>query len=455
MALTSSLATSTAVDQCAGVKLLVEVPFTVADVPLILRTHKLWSRYMPCANPTSAATTGLLFLFNKRCAESSACSQVEKLVQLSAHSRCFGDIRVQDAKLTSREDVYDKHRRSAKWVAGPNNLFYRALANARRHDYTHMLQVEPDVVPFRAGWLDRARCLAAFSEEAWVIGSALVANCTLEETTGQCVSLPEEIAEHINGNAIYAAGDAGFASFLQATRHGQLGRMAYDVALHVSRSRLEQPARRRLLHRFQHSSFVLNLGTSAPDNAMALRQAHPGAFLVHSSAVARLDLESHFPPSAAVEEAAARPAARKLRSEAAASHLGDDKGSDEALLLDLGPLYERALPLAGARVAMVTFVAGRRYLALCRNHVQHLRRAGVTNYVLVVLDAASLQWARAEAEPTVDATRLVNGLPADGADKFGSSAFFAVNGARYRALLAMLQAGISLFVLDRHPFFDA
>jgi hypothetical protein len=116
--------------------------------------------------------------------------------------------------------------------------------------------------------------------------------------------------------------------------------------------------------------------------------------------------------------------------------------------LDLSPLLKRAAVVGRERIALVTFVAGRRYRSLCLNHIRHLRRAGISNYVLVALDAFSLRRLQADAEPVLDATQLVNGIPEAGADRFGSRAFFAINGARYRALLAMLQAGISLFQLD-------
>ena len=431
---------ASASDQCTGVRLLVEVPFTAKDVPLLLRTQLLWSRFVPCVPPSSSATdAALLFLFNGRCADSAECSRVQ---QLALHKRlrgCFRDVHVRDALLSSKEDMYDKLRRSAKWVSGPNHLFYRAVTIARGLGYTHMLQMEPDVVPFRAGWLERARCVAALSE-AWVIGSALVANCTREETTGQCVhALPEDIADHINGNAIYAVGDASFARYLQSTRQGRLSRMPFDLALHVLRSRFAQSTRRRLLHRFQHSSFILNLGTTLPESGGELRAQHPSAFLVHSSELAGLDphaLQSRFPATAG-----AMPS-RQINKGAAASI---EEPEPE---LNLGPLRERAALIGGVHVALVTFIAGQRYLAMCHNHVLHLRSAGVSNYVLVALDSTSLRSLRAEREPVVDATQLISGIPEGGADRFGSSAFFAVNGARYRGLLAMLKTGISLFVLD-------
>ena len=60
-----------------------------------------------------------------------------------------------------------------------------------------------------------------------------------------------------------------------------------------------------------------------------------------------------------------------------------------------------------------------------------------------------MAWLRSKAVPVVDATRIVGeNISTDGADTFGSSTFFAINGARYRALIEMLRTGVSVFVLD-------
>ena len=102
--------------------------------------------------------------------------------------------------------------------------------------------------------------------------------------SGECANdLPEEFAEHINGNAVYAVGDDEFMRYVAGIRTGRLGRLPFDLALHVARQRLSQPNRRQLAHRFQHSSFVLNMGTQLPD-VRALRASHPSSVLVLSSA---------------------------------------------------------------------------------------------------------------------------------------------------------------------------
>lgn len=424
-----------------GVRLLVEVPFTAADAPALSRLTQLWASFLPCTRHSIAQVAGLLYLFNGVCQHGNpehACALIQQQPLPAAVRRCFGEVHVRDAQLTGRSDVYDKHRRSARWSAGPNNLFYRAVAIARHLKYTHMLQMEADVIPFRFGWLTRAICIAGMSD-AWVIGSALRANCSLDEATGACVAeLPEEIAEHINGNAIYAIGDVAFGSYLQRTRTGTLGRMPYDLALHVARSRYSQPDRRQLLHRFQHSSFVLNYGTAMPERGAVLRSQSPISYLLHSSALNRLtaaELLDHFEPSAPKSAGNDSASASRRR-------LGRHPS------LDLSLLRERASKIGAWRAVMITFVAGVRYRDLCLNHLNHLHRAQVRNHVLVALDVSSLQWLQGSGEPVVDATQLVTGIPIGGSDAFGSAAFFAINGARYRAMLAMLEEGLSVFVLD-------
>ena len=453
--------------------LLVFVPFTSADVPALTRGHELWKQTLPCAADSpiaQASRPGLLYLYNGRCGanESDSCGQVMRAVRGTAATSCFRSVLVRGAHLSGKEDRYDKQRRSAAWTAGPNNLFHRAAAKARRLGYWYMLQLEPDVLPLRAGWLDHVVCLTHLAD-AWVMGSALLANCTREETvtahlplishlptphsprprarhpelpcltprrcaiqSGECVNeLPEEFAEHINGNAVYAVGDDDFMRYVTGIRTGRLGRLPFDLALHAARQHFSQPNRRQLAHRFQHSSFVLNMGTQLP-NVRALRASHPSSVLVHSSAFSKLGAR----PLQAVFDADApsRLPSPPPRSSSASS----------PLQLNLEPLRRRA---GVEKLALVAFVAGTRYRDLLRNFLLHLHRAAVHNYALVSLDIASTKHLEQAGEPVVDASAFVH-LPPDGSDEFGSAAFFAVNGARYGALLTMLEAGYSLFVLD-------
>ena len=179
---------------CSEVRMLVEVPFTLADVPLLLRSQSAWSHFSPCVTPQGVDLSskdmlsarhrradghrgpgprhghGLLFLFNHQCVASSNCSRVIDYVELEmprSVRACFNSILVHDALLRGTADMYDKKQRSKRWTAGPNNMFHRAVEIARQFGYSHMMQVEPDVIPFRAGWLDEAACIAQHSPGAW------------------------------------------------------------------------------------------------------------------------------------------------------------------------------------------------------------------------------------------------------------------------------------------------
>eukprot|EP00966_Prymnesium_polylepis_P036167 838989-Prymnesium_polylepis.1 len=295
-----------------------------------------------------------------------------------------------------------------------------------------MLQLEADVLPIRPFWLDRVAGITQLSD-AWMIGSALRANCTREETSGECVhNLPEDIAEHINGNAIYAVGDPSFAAYLQACNRGRIRHMPFDLALHTLRQRFDQPTRRQLLHRFQHSSFILNMGTNLPD-VQALQARVPSSFLVHSSAFSHLNSSTLSMLLFGTSHALADHARGEPSGKASTTNA-----------LDLTPLHRQA---GVGRTVVAAFVAGTRYRAMCLNYASHVRRAGIQHHILIALDSSTAGWLRDERMPVLDASRLVS-LPEGGSDQFGSAAFFAINGARYRVLQAVLEAGISMFVLD-------
>ena len=425
-----------------GVRIAVQIPFTVADLPALERAHAVWSRMEPCYNSADALSAGLLYVHNRRCdkSASSPCARVKKIADATMVTRrCFGRRDVLAAGLNAKSDRYDKKRRHSSWTEGPNKLFLFSVAQAQLLGYSHMMQLEADVLPVRPGWLGRVQSLARLSD-AWVIGSALYANCTREETTGECVqNLPEDIAEHINGNAIYAIGDAAFQTYLQASSRGKVGRMPFDLALHTLRQRFDQPTRRQLLSRFHHSSFILNMGTALPD-VNFLRVHQPGTFLVHSSAFSRLNsttLSALFFGSEHV-----------LFDQAisAASHQAKPLNADSASPgLDLTALVDQA---GSGRTVVAAFVAGEIYHEMCRNYAFHVRQAGLRHHILIALDSATTRWLREEERaPILDASGLVK-LPEGGSDQFGSAAFFAINGARYRVLQAVLEVGISMFVLD-------
>lgn len=435
---------------CPTTRLLVGVPFTSADIGALDRAWRIWDVFPPVRDGAGAASTvGLLFLFNGRCTgsnvnstSSDACQLVARRLERHGWAAHFAHVHLRGARLEGRSDEYDKRRSRATWTAGPNSMFNLLRVHARRLSYHHLLQLEPDVLPIRSGWLQRVGCIAATSD-AWVIGSSLVANCSHDSRTGRCEQdLPERFAGHINGNAIYAVGDDAFAKYAKAIRHGATRHLPFDLALHVLREGLRQPERRQLMHRFQHSSFVLNMGTELPD-VRGLQRSHKSTYLVHSSAFGRLSagaLRALFAARAGGADPASGNASSSHRT---TTHSQEKRGRRE-VALDLAPLRRASSP---GRSTVVAFVAGGGYADLCRNFVQHAEVAGIQYLLLVALDRTSLRALDREGREILDATHLV-ALPEGASDTFGSAAFFAANGARYRVLLEMLRAGYHPFVLD-------
>ena len=161
---------------------LVGVPFVTKDIAALKRSWALWHTFPPFTQP-NPSNASILYLYNGRCNTKgnrggNACSQMKELVVGAHHG--FRRVLVRDAHLVGLSDTYDKQRRSPSWTAGPNNMFHLLLAQANSLGYSHMLQLESDVLPYRAGWLERAMCIAHMSD-AWIIGSSLFSDCTRDD----------------------------------------------------------------------------------------------------------------------------------------------------------------------------------------------------------------------------------------------------------------------------------
>ena len=72
-------------------------------------------------------------------------------------------------------------------------------------------------------------------------------------------------------------GDDSFMEYAHASRKSSSSKLPFDLALHTLRERYNQPQRRQLAHRFQHTSFVLNLGTELPEDLLSIRAALPNS----------------------------------------------------------------------------------------------------------------------------------------------------------------------------------
>ena len=138
-------------------------------------------------------------------------------------------------------------------------------------------------------------------------------------------------------------GDNSFLAFVAASRKGVIGALPFDLALRALLLRRRQYARK-----FEHSRFVLNLGSELPLDLRAQRMRGPDAFLLHCNSFSLLSA-----PSLLV-----------------ALGIGGERRTDVGgVMLDLRPLRRAAA--VGGGVALAAFISGARYDRLCANFFSH------------------------------------------------------------------------------------
>ena len=286
--------------------LLVEVPFTKHDIQSLELTVALWRQTWPCYRaPLTPSRPDLVFGFNGNLSDPDHRALRERLAVLTSQPvilECFGQVSVESACLSGIGDTYDKRRLDANWTAGPNNLFFHFMDVAINRGYRYMAQLEPDTFPLRPLWLEQMVCLATHST-AWVIGSPFMSQCAHDAQTGRCEELGERIKFHINGNALYAVGDANFREYCAGAFAGDLFLWPFDLALHLYMDTLSDTTRRRLASKFRAHPFILNYGAEplTPEAAIAsVAESSHGVLPTElSSAPSLSSLSSSSPFSAA------------------------------------------------------------------------------------------------------------------------------------------------------------
>ena len=282
--------------------LLVEVPFTQADVTSIEVAVSHWERAWPCSRATIAPTRpDLIFAFNANISEARYTDErarMSAVMQRPVVRACFGSVVLESAFLIGVDDTYDKRRLNANWTMGPNNLFFLFLRAAAARGYRFMAQLEPDILPLRSRWLEKLHCLAAHST-AWVIGSPFLSLCAHNTQTKKCSELGEAIKFHINGNALYAVGDVSFRAYWKRAFTGELRLWPFDLALHKYSMTLPEVLQRRLKAKFQpnpvvspiphmtrpatHSHHSTLINTSHPPTPLLLADSPPPPHVIPAS----------------------------------------------------------------------------------------------------------------------------------------------------------------------------
>lgn len=209
------------------------VPSTRFEIKAILANFDIWAsaQYAPLLRGDHDSRTALVFMFNNDSAKQHE-AEIRARFDATQMTRFFSGIAFEYLGL---EDDLDKYERDYSkkvgdhgYKSGPNNQFFRTMYAAQNLGH-YVFQMETDCVPLRAGWLSALRKHVASVPDFWVLGSAY---------HGVEVLSPA-FKDHINGNAIYAVGDAGFQEFVKtfweprthAMVKGNDKRLAYDCIL--------------------------------------------------------------------------------------------------------------------------------------------------------------------------------------------------------------------------------
>lgn len=278
------------------------IPCTVKEKDQILANFQLWSQaaFAPFLHATESALPKLVFVFNRAMEDASAEIR-EKFDHLKLN-RYFDSIVIHSLDLDGEADTYSRsyHKPvgTQGYKAGPNNQFFKTMRLASEYG-RYVFLMETDCIPIRPGWLQRLSTIVSDSEPFFVMGSAYRGTARLAKS----------FSRHINGNAIYAAGDPEFISFLDNFWEPELRkaveladrRLAYDCVLEAILSGAhsdvaDDPIWRvwqRIAHKFRYTDFIQNLSaqediSSANSNLVhdVLRH-HPETHILHSQAVAR------------------------------------------------------------------------------------------------------------------------------------------------------------------------
>jgi hypothetical protein len=468
--------------------LLVEVPFTQSDAASLEIAVSLWEQTWPCYRK-QPSRPDLLLAFNGNLSEPDHAGLMSRLRAVTARRvirECFGRVTIESAYLSGADDTYDKRRLTANWTVGPNNLFVHFLELAAARGYRYMAQLEPDVFPLRPLWLEQMQCLATHSS-AWVLGSPFLSLCAHDSKTRRCQELGDTIRFHINGNALYAVGDAAFRAYWARAFAGKLSLWPFDLALHLYARTLPEAAQRRLAIKLRPHPFILNYGaeplTASAAAAMAssqavttdaavtslsrsgsntsrqsgalsaprlesgalpmLRRASTNTYLVHSSwGMAQLRTRGAQGFAAL---GLADPSGGQLSNQATKAVV-EDSGAMAPPADIKSPLLRLARTLSDSEDRLILTFVTKLYDPLCRNFVAHLRRIRLRNYLLTTFTASYHRELEARGEQPY--LHELPSLTSDGSDVFASHDFFLINSARYSVLTMLLRAGIHVFSLD-------
>ena len=278
------------------------VPCSVREVDDIIVNFRLWSLsgYLPSLPESPYGRPIFAILFNNA-SGLGASERIRAAFNDNGMGRFFARVAIDSLDLEGARDAYIRDYTQPVgdegYKAGPNNLFFGSMRRVAAHGkYTFLM--ETDCLPIRQGWLDRLNHLVSSQDDAWIIGSAY---------RGQA-KLDPGYKRHLNGNAIYAAGDADFQHFMETFWEPQTRRLirekiktlAYDCALDMlfTGDEMEVPGVydiwKQVAHRFRYTDFIQNISANSDlertdiSIIQRLRRESPDTYILHNRVAHRL-----------------------------------------------------------------------------------------------------------------------------------------------------------------------
>lgn len=240
----------------------------------MLNNFDIWDIYVPCSVPQNEVSL-IFFISRSHHLESMREVIMKRAKQSHWVTKCFASVEVTSADMTAAEDNYWLGSR----VQFEKFLMLQFLSQPSVVRY--VMYMEPDCFIFRANWvpLMQATCL---EEDVFLIKG---------HRSKPRFSRPYD---HINGNALYALGDARLSNFYfniysqylkydpNAGNATSVFHLAYDMDIHefldYARDKMDAVAEiRRLVVSSQFMQNYFHMNYTLTDVAAA----YPTAFIVH------------------------------------------------------------------------------------------------------------------------------------------------------------------------------
>jgi FkbM family methyltransferase len=279
------------------------VPFTKRDIHSLLDRLQSWGHeeLAPFDIATGNSRVSLFLCFNAK-ADEAMEQRFRAVFDSAGLGRFFTSLRFFYSELSGLRDLYTRENNGEfgpeGYAAGPNNQFFDIITRFSR-GMAHIMLMEADVAPLRAGWLRRLEDICRSPDRFWICGSHY-------RGIGRVIAFYQ-----INGNALYNVGDPAFLDFIEEIfipyfrdTVQRIPNLPYDVVLYrffeaLFAGKADDDQRRHwqiIAHRIRFSEFIVNLSHDddrRQERLLGWEQAcaaFPDAVLFHG-ATGRIDTD--------------------------------------------------------------------------------------------------------------------------------------------------------------------